>query len=96
MVHRTPGFQVACCAPRLKVEKIFWSAKRPAVELTVVTGLNQHRLHQLKSQCRSYKGPLSAAVYVVLHNPDRAPELTEKHTAKLKEAVQAVSRLHAK
>jgi hypothetical protein len=78
------------------LEGIFWSSKKPAVELTVVTGLNTKRLHQLESQCRSYRGPLSAAVYVVLHNPDKLPQLTQQHRGVLKEAVQAVSQLHAR
>jgi hypothetical protein len=62
----------------------------------VVTGLNTDRLHQLESQCRSYRGPLSAAVYVVLHNPDKLQQLTQQHRGVLQEAVQAVGQLHAR
>ena len=80
----------------MKLEKALWSAKEPAVQVTIVTGLNPSRLNQLESQCRSYRGPISAAVYVVLHNPDKLPELTQEHKKTLKEAADAVEMFHAR
>ena len=43
-------------------------ASLPAAQapLTIATGLNPGRLDQLESQCQSWGGPLSAAVYLVL------------------------------
>jgi hypothetical protein len=78
------------------LKKVFWSSKQASVPLTVVTGLNQNRLHQLESQCRSYHGPLSAAVYVVLYNPDKRLQLTDQQEAELNITVSAVAKLHAR
>ncbi|WIA29620.1 hypothetical protein OEZ86_012107 [Tetradesmus obliquus] len=79
---------------RMKLHKAWWSSKSPAVKVTIVTGLNPSRVNQLESQCTSYKGPISAAVYVVLPNPDKAPELTEEHKRILQEAEQQVDEFH--
>lgn len=54
---------------RLRLRRAWWSARPlPAAQapLTIATGLNPGRLDQLESQCQSWGGPLSAAVYLVL------------------------------
>jgi len=58
---------------RLRLRKAWWSKaaaeRKPgdgAPPLTIATGLNPGRLDQLQSQCQSWGGPLSAAVYLVL------------------------------
>eukprot|EP00877_Chromochloris_zofingiensis_P009647 jgi/Chrzof1/4936/Cz15g05070.t1 len=51
---------------RMKVHKI-WSSCRPAAaNLTVVTAVTLSRLNQLQAQCKSWKGPLSAALWLPL------------------------------
>lgn len=50
----------------MKVHKI-WSSCRPAAaNLTVVTAVTLSRLNQLQAQCKSWKGPLSAALWLPL------------------------------
>lgn len=78
----------------MKLHRAWWSSKTPAVKVTIVTGLNPSRVNQLESQCTSYKGPISAAVYVVLHSPDKAPELTEEHKQTLKAAEDEMDAFH--
>jgi hypothetical protein len=78
----------------MKVERLFWSKKPPAVGVTIVTGLNPSRLNQLESQCRSFHGPISAAVYVNIHNPDKRPELLAAHKKQLNEAADEIQRFH--
>lgn len=51
---------------RLRLHQAWWSDKEQAAPLTVATGLTDTRLDQLAAQCASWKGPLSAAVYLVL------------------------------
>jgi glycosyltransferase-like protein LARGE len=54
---------------RLRLRRAWWSSRPlPAAQapLTIATGLNPGRLDQLESQCQSWGGPLSAAVYLVL------------------------------
>jgi hypothetical protein len=78
----------------MKLHKAWWSRKPPAVKVTIVTGLNPSRVNQLETQCTSYKGPISAAVYVVLPNPEKAAELTAEHKRGLQEAEQQVDEFH--
>jgi glycosyltransferase-like protein LARGE len=78
----------------MKLHKAWWSAKQPAVKVTIVTGLNPSRVNQLESQCKSYKGPISASVYVVLHNPTKAPALTDDHKKQLEEAADLLESFH--
>lgn len=54
----------------------WWSAKRAVVPVTVVTQLSISRLPQLWAQCRSWRGPLSAAVFVPA--PENGAMITKK------------------
>jgi hypothetical protein len=78
----------------MKLERLFWSKKPPAVGVTIVTGLNPSRLNQLESQCRSFHGPISAAVYVNIHNPDKLPELGPAQRKQLTDAADEIQRFH--
>lgn len=80
--------------PRMKLHHAWWSRKDAAVKVTIVTGLNPSRVNQLESQCNSYKGPISAAVYVVLHNPDANAQLTAEHKQQLAEAKDILDKFH--
>eukprot|EP00877_Chromochloris_zofingiensis_P009613 jgi/Chrzof1/4905/Cz15g04010.t1 len=65
--HRTTyGDFVSGTPTRLRLHQAWWSDKEQAAPLTVATGLTDTRLDQLAAQCASWKGPLSAAVYLVL------------------------------
>lgn len=79
---------------RMKLHHAWWSQKDPVVKVTIVTGLNPSRVNQLETQCNSYKGPISAAVYVVLHNPDTTAGLTAEHKKQLKDAKQLLGDFH--
>lgn len=79
---------------RMKLHHAWWSQKEPVVKVTIVTGLNPSRVNQLESQCTSYKGPISAAVYVVLHNPDSSAALTAEHKQQLEAAKQQIDKFH--
>jgi glycosyltransferase-like protein LARGE len=60
---------------RLRLRRAWWSSHPlPAASapLTIATGLNPGRLDQLESQCQSWAGPISAAVYLVLPQYDGA------------------------
>lgn len=78
----------------MKLHHAWWSRKDPVVKVTIVTGLNPSRVNQLESQCNSYKGPISAAVYVVLHNPDPNGGLTAEHKQQLAEAQNQLDTFH--
>lgn len=59
-----------------------------------MTGLNPSRLDQLESQCRSWRGPISAAVYQVLQNKDSKEGLTADNKKQLAEAEAQVAAFH--
>lgn len=63
--------------------------------LTVVTGLTASRLDQLEAQCASWRGPLSAAVYVVVKS-DGAGGISEEGVAALEKAEADVAAFHKK
>lgn len=48
---------------------------------TLVTQLSADRLDQVKSQCRTWTGPLTAAVYLPLLNPE--PQLSKRSSKKI-------------
>lgn len=60
-----------CCACSMKLERIYWSRKPSKLELTIFTTLTVDRLPQLREQCASYEGPLSAAVFLAITQNDR-------------------------
>ncbi|MCX6117281.1 MAG: hypothetical protein NT027_07050, partial [Proteobacteria bacterium] len=51
----------------IAVAGVWWSGKSSTVPVTVVTQASVDRLGQLAAQCRSWGGPLSAAVYLPLY-----------------------------
>lgn len=81
---------------RLTLHKAWASSAEPAVPVTVVTGLNPSRLQQLETQCKSWGGPVSAAVYVVLLNQGSSKELKEANQATLAEAQAEIDTFHAR
>jgi len=89
------GLLRRCC--RMKLHKaLVVLPQQPAVKVTIVTGLNPSRVNQLESQCKSYKGPISASVYVVLHNPNKEPALTDEHKQQLEEAAKVLDFFHTR
>lgn len=74
----------------------WWSSRKPAVELSVVTGLTVSRLDQLEAQCRAWRGSLVASVYLVLHLPSVNSALSEANAALLRDAAAKMEELHAK
>ena len=53
----------------IPVAGAWWSAKPPAVALTLVTQLSANRAAQLLHQCSSWPGPISAAMYIAIPAP---------------------------
>ncbi|PNH12214.1 Glycosyltransferase-like protein LARGE [Tetrabaena socialis] len=81
----------------LKLERILWTAQPRRFEFTVFTQLTLNRLPTLFNMCSSYTGPLSAAVYLALVQPDAqgGGALSSSNEAKVAEAVlQAESFFH--
>lgn len=80
-VQQTTYEDFARGAPvRLRLRRAWWSRRPlPAAQapLTIATGLNPGRLDQLESQCQSWGGPLSAAVYLVLPQYEGAAAAAE-------------------
>ncbi|GBF89222.1 hypothetical protein Rsub_02099 [Raphidocelis subcapitata] len=80
---------------RLLLRKAWWSEKAPRLQLTVVTGLTSSRLDQLEAQCASWKGPLSAAVYIVVRG-DGAGGMGEEARGQLEKAEADAAEFHKK
>ncbi|EFJ46132.1 hypothetical protein VOLCADRAFT_118174 [Volvox carteri f. nagariensis] len=51
---------------RLYLVDVWWPARPSNLPMTVFTMASMDRLHLLEAQCRGYKGPLSAAIYLPL------------------------------
>jgi hypothetical protein len=79
----------------LRLRKAWWSEKPARVPLTVTTGLTSSRLEQLAHQCASWRGPLSAAVYLVVKGDGKGGVGPEGEKA-LADAADAVATFHAK
>ncbi len=47
----------------------FWTNHAPSTPMTVVTSASVSRLSQLRAQCNSWSGPLSAMLYQPLPSP---------------------------
>ncbi|KAG1666443.1 hypothetical protein FOA52_015113 [Chlamydomonas sp. UWO 241] len=52
------------------VSGVWWSGHAPATPVTMVTQATVDRLPQLRSQCRSWRGGLSVALYLALEQTD--------------------------
>eukprot|EP00798_Chlamydomonas_sp_ICE-L_P007001 gene7001-100_t len=66
----------------LHLHKAFWSKHSTTLPLTIVTGLDLTRLDALEAQCKSWPGPLGAAVYVSLrHEEGSGPGLRDGNFA---------------
>lgn len=78
---------------RLHLRKAWWSEKAPRLQLTVVTGLTASRLDQLQHQCASWKGPLSASVYLVVKG-DGAGGISEEGRAAMAKAEAELAEFH--
>jgi hypothetical protein len=63
------------------------------VQLTVVTGLTASRLDQLWHQCASWRGPLSASVYIVVKG-DGKGGISENGQRRLAAAEADVDEFH--
>lgn len=55
--------------PSVKTVGIWWSNKTASIPMTIVTQLSYDRIDQLKAQCDTWGGPISAVVYLGLLQP---------------------------
>lgn len=76
------------------MHRVWHSRAPPAVQVTVVTGLNPSRLDQLEMQCRSFGGPVSAAVYLVMHHPGGNGTLSAANKATLDRVAANMDAFH--
>ncbi|GIL60836.1 hypothetical protein Vafri_15357 [Volvox africanus] len=75
--HRTSWSQLKNNLPSCIItHRIWWSNKTAGIPITLVTQLSSERLEQLDAQCRTWRGPLAAVVYISLFSPsgDRLAE----------------------
>lgn len=72
------------------VAGVWWSAKQRPVPVTLITQSSVDRVPQLYSQCKSWRGPLSAVMYLGVYQP-KADALTEDNLLLLKKAAAHVS-----
>lgn len=88
-------------AATVTVSHIVWSERPPPSQnpMTVTTGLSLNRLHQLKAQCMTWPGALSAVVYLAIIQdenhaslePTIQQEVTDRLSLTLDEARARVS-----
>lgn len=76
--------------PSVQAVGAWWSRKPRLTPLTIVTQLSANRLQQLRAQCESWGGPISAAVYLGIPQY-RAVRLEASTRAILSEAAHNVS-----
>lgn len=75
----------------VNIARAWWSRKDGGnVPLTIVTQLSLERLPQLDAQCKSYRGPISAALYIPLTGS------LEAQQAALEAAIRRAGDFHAK
>lgn len=72
---------------------VWWSQKDRSVPLTIVTQTSADRLYQLHAQCKSWQGPLSAAVYVSLHEENIGNSLSAYNENILRDSARKISNL---
>ncbi|GFR39665.1 hypothetical protein Agub_g136, partial [Astrephomene gubernaculifera] len=77
----------------LYLHQVFWSKKQSQLPLTIFVGATLERLGMLEAQCRSYPGPLSAAIYVPLLQQTPGPQLTPANQELLQQATASVKQL---
>ncbi|GFH30314.1 uncharacterized protein HaLaN_29145 [Haematococcus lacustris] len=75
----------------LKVAGAWWTRKVAKVPATLVTQSTVDRIPQLYSQCKSWQGPLSVALYLGLLQDTNTGTLTPNNLALLQEAILQVS-----
>ncbi|KAG2493112.1 hypothetical protein HYH03_008775 [Edaphochlamys debaryana] len=79
----------------LQLHTVLWSEKElePPMSVTVFVGATMERLQALEAQCRSYPGPLSAAIYVPLLQQEDGEDLTKENQDHIKKAASALKAL---
>jgi hypothetical protein len=86
-------------APPLNISRLtlragWWSEKKSLFDLSIVTGLTVSRLDQLEAQCRAWKGPLTAAVYLVVHVPTGATQIDGSGLELMQKAEKSMAEFH--
>lgn len=79
---------------RLTLRSGWWSDKKSLFDLSMVTGLTVTRLDQLEAQCRAWKGPLTAAVYLAVHVPPGGTKIDGPGLEAVQEAEQKMAEFH--
>jgi glycosyltransferase-like protein LARGE len=79
---------------RLTLRSGWWSEKKSLFDLSIVTGLTVSRLDQLEAQCRAWKGPLTAAVYLVVHVPTGATQIDGTGLESVQKAEKSMAEFH--
>ncbi|GLI66616.1 hypothetical protein VaNZ11_010540 [Volvox africanus] len=91
--HRTSWSHLKNNLPSCIItHRIWWSNKTAGIPITLVTQLSSERLEQLDAQCRTWRGPLAAVVYLSVLNPSRG-QLTEQNQLALEEVEAMIDQL---
>lgn len=72
------------------VAGVWWSAHQRPVPVTLTTQASLDRLTQLYTQCKSWKGPLSAVVFIGLEQDSRDTGLSDPNVLLIKKAIAHV------
>lgn len=101
----TTNIIIVMHACSLKVEAIWASQRKPHFDLTVVTQLSYDRMPALFNQCSTFKGPISATVYLPLVQTTEGVEklmqgsvdskLSLRNQERVRQEVERLGKLHA-
>lgn len=76
-----------------KAAGAWWSKKPLTIPLTIVTQLSANRMTQLWMQCKSWPGPLSAAVLIPIIQAVAQP-LSFRNDQILRRTIKAITDFH--
>ncbi|KAF5826120.1 glycosyl-transferase for dystroglycan-domain-containing protein [Dunaliella salina] len=86
------------CTSNVILRKTWFSSEKPRIPVTIITQLSIDRKEVLQRQCKSYMGPVVAAVYAPLIQPDwlnasnTPSEHNEQYLTQIEQQLTAIHR----